>query len=565
MQVKNWLLVIRFLLRGLMMLNTPINKPNTQSIIQVLSRFNITCPNNIKLSNYHGDLTNDSRAISSDANAGDIFCAIIGHSQDGRQYIEQAIAHGAKLVLSECENKSDHGSIRFIETAHEPVAIISFYALNNILFKVASAYYQAPENNMTMIGITGTNGKTSSSQLLGQLLTRCGKPCAIIGTNGAGMVDDLKPLDNTTPSATDLVQLFSRFDQLSVTNKKDVNSPEDQITHIAMEVSSHALAQGRVTGSTFDIAVFTNLSRDHLDYHNTMADYASAKELLFTRDDNQVAVLNGDDEQVQRWLKNWAKIETFPVQNMWLYGRDDLVKQQPQFVSCCEIKHHNQGVDFTLNTHLGDIKVHSPLLGDFNIDNLLAVIAVLLIEGISLTTIAEAIKYIKPVAGRMEAFLPVNLGTAATSVVDYAHTPDALEKALIACRQHCHGNLLVVFGCGGDRDKGKRRLMAKAAQKYADYLVVTSDNPRTEDPLAIIEDVLAGIDETSRVNVIVDRKQAVLDTLAKAQPNDVVLLAGKGHEDYIILGHEKIDYNERQVVQEFYTNLPKQIVAGEQA
>lgn len=548
-----------------MMLNTPINKPNTQSIIPVLSRFNITCPNNIKLSTYHGDLTNDSRAISSDANAGDIFCAIIGHTQDGRQYIEQAIANGAKLVLSECENKSDHGSVRFIETAHEPVAVVSFYALNNILFKVASAYYQAPENNMTMIGITGTNGKTSSSQLLGQLLTRCGKPCAIIGTNGAGMVDDLKPLDNTTPSATDLVQLFSRFNQLSVTNKKDANSLEEKITHIAMEVSSHALAQGRVMGSTFDIAVFTNLSRDHLDYHHTMVDYASAKELLFTHDDNQVAVLNGDDEQVQRWLKNWAKIETLSVQNMWFYGRNDFVKQQTQFVSCCAIKHHNQGVDFTLNTHLGDINIHSPLLGDFNIDNLLAVIAVLLIEGISLITIAEAIKYIKPVAGRMEAFLPVNLGTAATSVVDYAHTPDALEKALIACRQHCHGNLLVVFGCGGDRDKGKRPLMAKAAQKYADYLVVTSDNPRTEDPMAIIEDVLAGLDEKSRVNVIVDRKQAVLDTLAKAQPNDVVLLAGKGHEDYIIWGHEKIDYNERQVVQDFYTNLPKQIVAGEQA
>ena len=170
MRVKNWLLVISFLQRGLMMLNTPINKPNTQSIIPVLSCFNITCPNNIKLSTYHGDLTNDSRAISSDANAGDIFCAIIGHTQDGRQYIEQAIANGAKLVLSECENKSDHGSVRFIETAHEPVAVVSFYALNNILFKVASAYYQAPENNMTMIGITGTNGKTTTKELCREVL-----------------------------------------------------------------------------------------------------------------------------------------------------------------------------------------------------------------------------------------------------------------------------------------------------------------------------------------------------------------------------------------------------------
>ena len=530
------------------MLKSSIKRPSTQLIKQVLSDFAVTCPDNINLSGYQGDLTNDSRSISNKTGTGDIFCAIIGHAQDGRQYVEKAIASGAKLVISECENEAEHASIRYIDVAKEQIAVISFYQLNKKLFALASAYYQSPEKSMTMIGITGTNGKTSTSLLLGQILTNCQKPCAIIGTNGAGMVDDLEALDNTTPSATDLVQLFSLFSQKKV-SQKEVN--EEKVTHLAMEVSSHAIEQGRVTGNTFDIAVFTNLSRDHLDYHGTMAEYSSAKRQLFTCDEKQVAVLNGDDVEARFWLENWPS-QKLPQQNLWIYGRSEIVRQHAQFVSCHSIRHHKQGVDFVLNTHLGDIKIHSPLLGDFNVDNLLAVIAVLLIEGITLTTIATKITSVKAIAGRMEAY---SYQHAPTAVVDYAHTPDALEKALIACRQHCNGNLFVVFGCGGDRDKGKRPLMAQAAQKYADCLVVTNDNPRTEKPMSIIEDVLAGLKKDCQVKVIVDRKQAVLETLAKAQDNDVVLLAGKGHEDYIILGNDRIDYNEREVVKSFFDNL----------
>lgn len=544
------------------MFKSSIKKPSTEFIKHVLSEFAITCPDSINLSGYQGDLTNDSRSISNKKGTGDIFCAIIGHAQDGRQYSEKAIASGAKLVLSECENEAEHGHIRYCDGANEPVAIISFYLLNQKLFSLASAYYQAPEKNMTMIAITGTNGKTSTSQLLGQTLTNCQKPCAIIGTNGAGMVDHLQALENTTPSATDLMQLFSLFSQ-----KKE---NEAKITHLAMEVSSHALEQGRVTGSIFDIAVFTNLSRDHLDYHGTMADYAAAKRQLFTHNEQQIAVLNGDDNQAQRWLKNWPKPEKLSRQRVWLYGRSESVRQHNQFVSCHNIKHHSQGVDFIVNTHLGEIEIHSPLLGDFNIDNLLAVIAVLLIEGITLATVAENVARVHAIAGRMEAFSPSysllsSHAQGPTAVVDYAHTPDALAKALIACRQHCHGNLFVVFGCGGDRDKGKRPLMAQAAQKYADYIVVTNDNPRTETPMSIIDDVLAGLNDECQVSVIVDRKQAVLATLAKAQANDVVLLAGKGHEDYIILGHDKIDYNERQVVKNFFEHFKAHSIAGEQA
>ena len=545
-----------------------MRKPNTQSIFDVLTQFEISCPDSIDLTAYQGDLTNDSRNISSKSSAGDIFCAIIGHAQDGRQYIDKAISNGAKLVLSECENPTEHGGVNYVQVGNNQngnnqVAVISFYQLNKNLFALASAYYQYPEKSMTMIGITGTNGKTSTSQLVGQLLTSCHKPCAIIGTNGAGMVDDLQPLENTTPSATDLVQLFSEF------SHKKIN--EQKVSHLAMEVSSHALEQGRVTGAIFDIAIFTNLSRDHLDYHGTMANYAAAKRQLFTNSDNQVAILNGDDVQARFWLESWPENDSqaqhhlsqqnLSQQKLWLYGRSELVPNHPQFVSCNDIVHHGQGVDFTLKTHLGDIAIHSALLGDFNIDNLLAAITVMLVEGLSLTTVAEQVIKVKAIAGRMEAFNAKN-NQAPTAVVDYAHTPDALEKALIACRQHCHGNLFVVFGCGGDRDKGKRPLMAHAAQKYADCLVITNDNPRTEAPMSIIEDILAGLNEPQQATVIENRKQAVLETLAKAQQGDVVLLAGKGHENYTIFGQEKIAYDERQIVKDFFDDLASQSLAG---
>ena len=544
-----------------MMFKSVIKRPLTAHIKSVLADFAITLPETVNLADYQGDLTNDSRTITE----GDIFCAVIGQVQDGRQYIDKAIADGAKLVLAESENNSEHGNIRLVSIAQKQIAIISFYQLNKRLFTLASAYYQRPQQQMTMIGITGTNGKTSTSQLLGQLFTLCNKPCAIIGTNGAGMVDDLTELQNTTPSATDLMQLFYRFSHAQV---KGIS-----ISHIAMEVSSHALEQGRINGDVFDIAVFTNLSRDHLDYHGTMAHYAAAKRALFTCNaftghkrtgNKQVAVLNGDDEQVKTWLASWPENQN----KRWLYGRSAGVSKAECFVSCLNIKHHNDGVNFTLISHLGKIDIHSPLLGDFNIDNLLAAITVLLVEGVPLAKIAENVANIKPIAGRMEVFsAKCKTEKSATAVVDYAHTPDALAKALIACRQHCSGELTIVFGCGGDRDKGKRPLMAKAAEKYADKIVVTSDNPRTENAQNIVDDVLAGLSNkiksaSKKLTVNLDRKQAVLDALTQSKTNDIVLLAGKGHEDYIIFGTEKVPYDERQIVSNFFIDLESSM--GEQ-
>ena len=523
-------------------------KSSRQFLVQLLHDFSIKLPEEFPLTKPLGNLTNDTRQLHS----GDVFCAIIGHVVDGRKFIDSAINKGASLVLAECLNENEHGTTVF----QQNVAVVNFYQLNKKLFNLASAYYQNPQAKMTMIGITGTNGKTSTSQLLGQILTSCQKPCAIIGTNGSGMLDNLQTIENTTPSATDLVQLFNQFNQ-------------QKITHLAMEVSSHALEQCRIDANAFDIAVFTNLSRDHLDYHGSMEDYAAAKRKLFIHNDKQIAVLNGDDLQVKTWLETWPDNQ----QNLWLYGHSDLVRKSTRFVSCNNIEHHSQGVNFILNTHLGNIEIQSPLLGDFNIDNLLAVIAVLLIEGFSLDNIAQKITRVNAIAGRMEAFSLK--GTAAeltsestpTAVVDYAHTPDALEKALQACRQHCHGSLYVVFGCGGDRDKGKRVLMAQAAEKYADYLVITNDNPRTETPISIIDDILLGLTSQAQYKVIVDREQAVLATLSKANHDDVVLLAGKGHEDYIILGKDKIDYNERQIVMDYFkeahANSTSKLVGGQ--
>ncbi|MBL0710944.1 MAG: UDP-N-acetylmuramoyl-L-alanyl-D-glutamate--2,6-diaminopimelate ligase [Colwellia sp.] len=531
-------------------------KPALLCITQVLLQFDINLSKELNLPDFQGqgDLTNDSRQIKS----GDIFCAIIGKAQDGRQYINNAIERGASLIISECEQQAEHGNICTVSTDcidtagtidvdKKQVPMVSFYQLNSQLFELANTYQaaknQAPQTQMTMIGVTGTNGKTSTSQLLAQLLSRSGKPCAIIGTNGAGIIDiekesRLTELANTTPSATDLVQLFTTF-------------IDQGASHLVMEVSSHALEQKRVSSDVFDIAIFTNLSRDHLDYHGSMTEYAAEKRKLFTHNHNQIAVLNADDLQVQAWLKNWPT----PTE-LWLYGRNEQVSKHQQFVSCHSIKHHDEGVDFTLNSHLGEISINSPLLGDFNIDNLLAVISALLIEKLPLNIIAEHIKSLKAIKGRMESFsAQADLANTPVAVVDYAHTPDALEKALIACRQHCHGKLFVVFGCGGDRDKGKRALMAEVAEKHADHLVVTNDNPRTETPMSIINDVLAGLTKQANVSVIENRKQAVLTTLRKAKKGDLVLLAGKGHEDTIILGQQKIAYNERQIVMDFFDSL----------
>ncbi len=520
------------------------------SILSTLADFgipnNLIASTNVDITGYVNKLINAQASVhklvnnSRDLNHGDIFCAVIGSAQDGREYIDQAIASGALLVLAQCQNKQQHGNVLWrtpiVKKADkkkltQKIAIIEFYQLNHCLFALANAYYQQPQSKMVMIGITGTNGKTTTSQLIAKLLEQHGKSSAVIGTNGAGKLAQLTPLKNTTPGATQLSQLLAGF----VT---------EGISHVAMEVSSHALEQRRVTNDLFNVALFTNLSRDHLDFHQTMANYAQAKRKLFTDDASQVAIVNGDDAISQQWLKNWPT-----EQRTIVYGRSKYINQYKEFVQADQIKHHRNGVNFILRSHLGDININSPLMADFNVDNLLAAIAVLFTEQIALTDIAKSIATVTPIIGRMET---ITKDEQVTAVVDYAHTPDALENALLACRQHCQGELWVVFGCGGDRDKGKRALMGIIAERLADHVVLTNDNPRSESPDMIVNDILSRCQHLESITIILDRQQAVLSTLSDAKTNDIVLFAGKGHEDNILIGDKKISYNERDVVHSFF-------------
>ncbi len=510
----------------------PVFSLNQVQLLAVLKMFNLpseALSKKVELSDTFADLTNDTRKIK----AGDVFCAVIGSQQNGNDYINQAIKQGASLIIAECKSAVQHGNIICLPVADSTKKIVQiyYYQLNKQLFSFAKAYYQNPQQHMTMIGITGTNGKTSTSQIVAKLLACCQEKTAVIGTNGAGQIDALQPLENTTPAASQLHQLMAEF-------------YADDCQNIAMEISSHALEQHRVTAELLDIAVFTNLSRDHLDYHLTMENYADAKYQIFTQNSSQVAILNGDDKQAKNWLNNWSS-----TQPVLVYGKSAAVAQYPAFVQATEIKPNANNVEFVLNTHLGKEKIESALIGDFNIDNLLAAIAVLMSKNISLVDIAKAVKSLTPIIGRMEAFKAEN---KATTIVDYAHTPDALVNALHACRSHCQGDLWVVFGCGGDRDKGKRPLMAQAAENGADHLVFTTDNPRSEQAENIVADMLVGCEQPESVTILLDRELAILATLAKAKADDMILLAGKGHEDYTVIGDDKINYNEREFVLSIY-------------
>ena len=503
--------------------------PAQCALAQVLSTYNIDIDEQyFSIINNTKELVNDTREL----NVNDIFCAIIGELQDGRDYINKAIGAGATAVIAECSEKASHGQLNIRTVADKTALVIQFYQLNYHLFDLCQRYYQCPQQEMTMIGVTGTNGKTSTCQIIAKLLEADHQSCAVIGTLGAGKIGALSTLINTTPGATELHHYLNSF---KAQNEKNV----------AMEVSSHALSQRRITADIIDIAVFTNLSRDHLDFHKTMAAYSAVKKTIFTENEDQIAIVNGDDDIAKQWLASWSNKQPIIV-----YSRDEASKaeQYSQYVVAKKIQLSGQGASFDLVTHVGNQRVVSALLGNFNIDNLLAAIAVLIAKQVSFEKICQAIAQLTPVSGRMESFSYSQLPTA---VVDYAHTPDALEKALIACRTHCAGELWVVFGCGGDRDVGKRSLMGGVAENNADHVIVTNDNPRNEVPELIVQDIMSGCQHPEKITIMLDRQQAVLTALRSAKKHDVVLLAGKGHENNIIIADKKIAYNEINVTKNF--------------
>ena len=367
--------------------------------------------------------------------------------------------------------------------------------------------------------MTGTNGKTTTTSLLAQALDRGGRRCALIGTLGSGFPGRLDPSLHTTPDAISVHRLMSEFSAAGA-------------EAVCMEVSSHALDQARVAGVAFDVAVFTNLTRDHLDYHGDMAAYAAAKARLFDFPHLDAAVINADDRFGQELIarsRPRTRIVSFGFDGGDVHAR--AVHPSPA------------GLAIDVCTPTGNAEVRSPLLGRFNAANLLAVLAVLLVLDVPLAEAAAVLAHAQPPAGRMERF---GRDDQPMVVVDYAHTPDALEKALIALREHTRGRLLCVFGCGGDRDRGKRPEMGAIAERLADIVILTNDNPRHEEPQSIIEQIAAGMRSTP--TVIPDRTHAIRAALAEARPGDIVLVAGKGHEDYQQIGSERRPYSDRDTV-----------------
>jgi len=457
-------------------------------------------------------LVNDSRAVC----PGDTFVAYPGQSRDGRTYVGQAIANGAAGVLWD--------SAGFAWDPRWRVHNLGVKDLRRHAGEIASRVHGRPSRKLWMIGVTGTNGKTSCSQWIAQALTRAGRKCAVIGTLGYGMRAPLRPMVNTTPDALWLQAQLAEFARRGA-------------QAVALEVSSIGLDQDRVAGVEFDVALFTNLTRDHLEYHGTLARYGAAKARLFAWESLRHAVVNLDDG----FGRELARRIRRPGLEVIGYGFDGARGTRAVRVAGSNLATGAHDVSFDVRTPWGSARVASPVLGRFNASNLLGTLAVLLASGVPLKKAVAALARLSPLPGRMQR---LGGGAQPLVVVDYAHTPDALEKVLQALRELTashqspvtshRSRLICVFGCGGDRDRGKRPLMGRVAARLADRVIVTSDNPRGEDPLAII----AGIVQGARGNCSVepDRARAIREAVTNARSGDVVLLAGKGHERYQEMG-----------------------------
>ena len=454
----------------------------------------------------------DSRHVR----AGDGFVAIGGFGTHGLHFAAQALADGAAAVMYEPPVPAG--------VPEPPAGAIAVPGLRARMGAMADAFHGRPSAAMATVAVTGTNGKTSTVQLLAQAWELLGRRAATIGTLGAGLHGDVRPTGFTTPLVLQVHELLAQL--------RDAGAQA-----VAMETSSHALDQGRVDAVHFQVGVFTNLTRDHLDYHGDMATYGAAKERLFAVPGLEAAVVNIDDG-FGRAL--FARLPA-GLRRIGTSARADAE------VAASGVMLDAAGIAFDLRVGADTLPVRSPLLGRFNVENLLAVAGVLHAQGVDAAGIARALARLEPIAGRMNRLgghdgLPL-------VVVDYAHTPDALVQALASVRAHAAGRITCVFGCGGERDRGKRPEMAAAAEQGADAVVVTDDNPRAEDGNTIVADIMAGFSDASRVTVERDRAAAITRAIGAAGPGDIVLVAGKGHEPYQEIDGVRHPFDDRDVAQ----------------
>lgn len=448
----------------------------------------------------------DSRNVK----PGNVFICITGYETDGHKYAKTAVENGAVAVIAEHD----------LPTVDVPCVIVD--NTRKAMSEMAATFYNYPYKKFKLIGITGTNGKTTTTYLIKSILEHLGKKVGLIGTNQNMIGDMIMETSRTTPDSLELMQLF---DMIASHN----------VDYVVMEVSSHALALDRVTACTFDVGAFTNITQDHLDFHKTMEEYLAAKSILFNI--CNTGVVNIDD------ARSGYIIENARCQNMITYG----INQD------CDLKASNiilkeDGVKFDVNYGGMEEHVDLPIPGEFSVYNALTAIGCCLAENIPLDLAVDGLHSAKGVKGRIE--IVKTPGTNYTVIIDYAHTPDGLLNVINAIRGFAKGRIVTLFGCGGDRDASKRPIMGKIAGELSDFCIVTSDNPRTEDPEKIIEQVVEGVKQTDcDYEIITNRFSAIEYALDHAKKNDIILLAGKGHETYQVLGKDTIKFDEREIVQ----------------
>ncbi|WP_026092347.1 UDP-N-acetylmuramoyl-L-alanyl-D-glutamate--2,6-diaminopimelate ligase [Calidifontibacillus oryziterrae] len=456
----------------------------------------------------------DSRKVQK----GSLFVCINGFTVDGHNFVNQAIENGASAIIAEKELP-----------INESIPYIVVQDTKRALAYLADFFYGQPTKGLRLIGVTGTNGKTTTTHIIDEIFKTNGDYTGLIGTMYIKIGDETYDVKNTTPESLLLQQMFHSMVAKNVTTA-------------TMEVSSHALDMGRVRGCDYDIAVFTNLTQDHLDYHKTMDEYARAKGLLFSQLGNSLeyqnpkyAVINSDDPYTELFQKLVAGA------HILTYGIDNDCN-----VRASEIKMSSQGTTFRLSTPIGEAQISMKLIGKFSVYNVLAAITVGIAANVPFDVIISAVEKIEGVAGRFEV---VNENQEFTVIVDYSHTPDSLENALTTVKQFAKGKVYCIVGCGGDRDKTKRPIMAQIAVKNGDVAIFTSDNPRSEDPVEILKDMEAGVVGES-YKVIVDRKEAIYYAVKQVEKDDVILIAGKGHETYQIIGSKVLDFDDREVAKD---------------
>jgi len=468
-------------------------------------------------------VTQDSRDIGDNH----VFIAVRGTASHGLSFAEQAVRSGASVMLWDA---ADSEQIKEVDARSNDIICVQVEDLQQKTGEIASRFFNHPSHDLNMIGITGTDGKTSVSHYLAQCLDSKSSPCGVLGTLGNGLINELKPTGLTTASAVHVQQSLAML-------------VDEGARAAVMEVSSHGLDQGRVNGVEFDTAVFTNLSQDHLDYHKTMESYAEAKSKLFKVAGLKSAVINLDDAFGRMLAQKYRK-------HLTVYGYSTSSDDE-SFESCADfvvyaksIKAIRHGFEINVVTPKGVGYFELKLLGDFNVSNALAVLATLLLNNTAFDESIKCLSALRPVAGRMELVIVNNKPTV---IVDYAHTPQGIAAACNAVKRHFSGELWCVFGCGGDRDREKRPLMAQAAERYSDHIIVTSDNPRHEDPQLIIKQVVDGLAEPDSASTCIDRREAIAQAISAAAAGDVILIAGKGHESCQIVGDTYIAFDDRDV------------------